>query len=697
MTDFAPSPTPLNTSSPSSAAVHSDSSPRPSLIPLVSFSTSSPTTTHNSTRTFFPSAYPPPSFKQPHRGRKAPLTPIPARVLPSVVGRENDASQVNRPPPPTRLIASPSTKQRDERTEALRLLCQRPIGEPRGERRVGGRSDKQYGDDMLILGQLPALIESGQLAGTMDRVFRLIADSIENPRSKQASTALALLPSLLSSNVQAATASVSAVLSSLLHCYLHGEKFLQRDVPPLLQQCMALSGGRTIGVFGAKERGGSKNARERAICACVLHTILSVCTASTFTAYDGCSTCPSALPSTTASAFNLSTLPLAELTTVLSTLHTFVSDGQASTRYHARHAITHLCSHASPAVLDVALKALPFEHAAAIRAIAPSPSPTLSPTSSPLSATRPRHHTMPSPPLPPSASPPRMYATLPDEREWEEWKQQPGLVSPVKCDTLPDADTDANVMTPQADERGQDEDDEVVVRVHTTRGAVSPVPFAGSVGDEDEDEISVVVAVGATRPAVSDTYADTSAAYSEAPVVVTVVQSASELQIHAGQGSAQLDKDATVAAVESQAMEQGQHTTKLDTIGLRLSFTPARSSTEGTRLSTKRKRSDSPAPADREAASDQPLHITSATQWLQRCREAEASGSHKQVVELSTAAIEWLSKTRQAADDKQATDRCVAAAERQMSRMAAMMERVKASVDKLRRSMRIEAVEEEMP
>ena len=696
MTEFAIGPAPLTIASPASGSVtvQSDSSPRPSLIPLVSFSISSPNP--SSTRTFFPSSNPPPtSFKANHHKKRAPLTPIPTRLPPSASSRENDSSQVNRLPPSARLVASPSVKQRDEKVEAMRLLCQRSMGEVRGERRVAGRSDKQYSDDMLVLGQLPALIEAGLLAGTMDRVFRLIADSIENPRSKQASTALSLLPSLLASNVQAATASASTLLGSLLHCYLHGEKFLQREVPPLLHQCMTLSGGRSVSCFGAKERGASKNGRERAICACLVHAVLSLFTASTFTAYEGCTSCPTTLHSLSPPAFSVAALPLVELTTVLATLHAFVSDGQASTRYHARHAISLLCTHASPTTLDIALKALPFEHALSIKAIAPTPSPTSSPQTSPPSSTRPRHNTMPSPPPPPSASPPRAYATLPDEREWEEWKQQPGLVSPIKTDPPPDTEGGVDVIaatecTPRLEER--DEDDEVVVRVHTARAAVSPVPFVGDDEDE-EDEITVVIAAEEKQTAARD---DAVAAVTmEEPVVVTVMPSASETQLITCTVTPQPSAIASEPA-DAEAANQTDHTTPTPT-AQSPPVTPARSSsTEPTRLSTKRKRSDSPPPADavRDADKEQSLCITSATQWLLLCNEAELSSNHKRVVEVSTAAMEWLATSRQEAADRRRTEQCVAAAERQMSRMSAMMERVKASADVLRRTMRAESAAE---
>ena len=562
----------------------------------------------------------------------------------------------------------------------------------RGERRGGARSDKQYGDDMLVLSQLPALIEAGQLAGSMDRVYRLVADSIENPRSKQASTALTLLPSLLTSNVQAATASASTLLASLLHCYLHGEKFLQRDVPPLLHQCMALSGARSIGFFGAKERGASKNARERATSACLLHAVLSLSTASTFTAYDGCSSCPTVLQPPSTSAFSVGSLPAAEVTTVLCTLHAFLSDGQASTRYHARHAISLLCSQASSAALDVALKALPFEHAAAIKAIAPTQSPTSSPTSSPPSASRPRHNTMPSPPAPPSASPARPYATLPDEREWEEWKQQPGLVSPIVCEPLADADVDVDVIanehTPRPRDERADEDDEVVVRVHTR--AVSPVPFVGH--DEEEDEISVVVAVD-DQQLVHAVHTSAAAVETHERLLVSTPPSATEAQLATAAAYSAVETE----AAESEAARREQRlVTPPPADHSPLSFTPSprAASTEATRLSTKRKRTDSPQPAEKEVDKDESLSITSAAHWLQVCKE-DTTSSHKRVVEVSVAATEWLTNRRLAGADKQTTTRHVQAAERQMSRMAAMMERVLASAEAVRRSIRAEAAERE--
>ena len=552
---------------------------------------------------------------------------------------------------------------------------------------------------MFILTQLPALLEAGQPAGSMDRVFRLLADSIDCPRSKQASTALALLPSLLTSHVQAASASVSVLFHSLLHCYLHGEKFLQRDVPPLLQQCMALSGVRWISFWGAKERGGSKNARDRAISACMLHAALSLFTTTNFTAYDGCTTCPTSLPSST-STFSIASLPSTELSATLFTLHVFVSDGQASTRYHARHAIRLLCTHAAPLALDVALKALPFEHTAAIRAIAPTPSPTSSLTSSPPSSTRPRHHTMPSPtppPPPPSASPPRQYATLPDEREWDEWKQQPGLVSPIKGDSLlaeakVESDVTAAGTSPQQDDRGE-EDDEVVVRVHSARAAVSPVPFVGDDEEEEDEEVSVLVSASQKQQAVHEAWEDAAAVKADEPSVTTVAQSAIE-QMETGTTARQLNLSEEDAA-GSAAAEPGQDT-PLPSIHSPPSFTPARSSTTDlTRLSTKRKRSESPAPVNGEADKGrQPLCITSTTHWLQLCKE-EGASSHQRVLQVSAAAVEWLARGRQEGAERRATEQCVVAAERQMRRMAAVMERVRASAEALHRTRRMEAAVEE--
>ena len=539
---------------------------------------------------------------------------------------------------------------------------------------------------MLVLAQLPALLEGGQLAGVMDRVFRLLADSVENPRSKQASTALALLPSLLSSNVQAATACATMLLAALLHCYLHGEKFLQRDVPPLLHHCMALSAGRTVCFFSGKDRGASKNARDRAISACTLHAALSLCTASAFVAYDGCSSCPANLHARPAAAYSVSSLPSAEMTVVLGTLHAYMSDGQACTRYHARLALGLLCAHASPAALDVALKALPFEHAAAIKATAPTP-PVSSPTFSPPSAGRPRHHTLPSPPPPPpSASPARAYAaTLPDEREWEEWKQQPGLVSPVQTEPLLAEPAQGTPRRGLGEEH--EDDDEVVVRVHNTRAAVSPVPFAA--GDEDEeDEITVVEVVAdeseqAMHTAISPHAA---AAEAEAAVVVTVVQSVGEFPPLEQSGLQRIDS-AEGAAVATQTAVPAR-------IDSPLPLTPARSSGADTaRLSIKRKRSDSPPPADADADKEQPLlHIASAAQLLQLCKQTEDGGSaHRRVVALGVAVAEWRAGDRQEVLQRRATEASIAAAERQAGRLTAMMERLMSSAELLRRTMRAEA------
>ena len=357
-----------------------------------------------------------------------------------------------------------------------------------------GSKDRQWDDDKTLLDILPRLHRHHRplLLPYAESAIQFLATSLRSERSGQVTKTLDVVLQLVGEEGGRAppAAAVPELLAGLLHvmvtCGKGWQEITLRCLHILLTRCPL----PCVHFYAGAQLADSKSSHQKQLTACMLHQGIARLEGLPPTLCPDCRSCAGRVGQPTGSeSKGVAALSAPDLAGLLRALAVYAGDGQAATRHHSKESVKIVFARIPGPALTAALRLVGWEEAERLKAIAAEMGKA-APLPTPAKAGA-VHRSLPSPlpagfPVNPS---PTHYATLPAlysastlppvpavvhseaGEEVESWMTGEGLISPF---TSPQAGGGEEGVA-----GGEEEEDAMVVRVHTRQVTPIKLSFGG--------------------------------------------------------------------------------------------------------------------------------------------------------------------------------------------------------------------------